>query len=185
MTNDKPTSETLQEALRKLNADLTNLAVGIEELRRQRLETARETYEFAVENYHGERGYQRIQDFADANGITFREAMLAIGNEIHPKAPKPSEPPRPVLTEARLETHMAETGLSYRDAMTELAGLGFEDVSDEEDSSAEPAAMTEAEEKEQFGVTHNEITAYAQQNKLPYREAMIELSARSATKEER
>jgi hypothetical protein len=109
--------------------------------------------------------------------------MIAFGDELHPKTPKPSGQVRRPLTEERLEAHVAQTGLSHRDALTELSQQGYVlDTLDEEAYS--PAEMSEEEEERaMLGVTNREIEAHAQQNKLSYRAAMIELSAR--TKEER
>lgn len=171
-------NQTPEEALREIHANISATEESIEKTRAQVEKTAQETYEFALENFHGDRGYQRIQDFADANGITFREAMIAIGNEICPKAPEPAREIRRELTEARLEAHVAETGLSYREAMVELAGQGYVLESGEEETPSGPVLMSEEEERAMFGITNREIEAYASSNSLSYRDAMIELSAR-------
>lgn len=102
MTN----KQTPQEALRKLRQELAATEEGIEAVREEATETAQKTYEFALDNFHGEQGYRRIQDFADANRISFREAMIAIGNELHPKAPNSIEVRRE-LTQTKIEAHAA------------------------------------------------------------------------------
>ncbi|MBA3474690.1 MAG: hypothetical protein H0T57_15965 [Rubrobacter sp.] len=179
-------NQTPEEALRKIHADLATTEESIEKTRQQIEETAQETYEFALDNFHGEQGHRRIQDFADANRISYREAMIAVGNEFHPKAPKPIEVRRE-LTEARIDALATEKDISQREAMVELSQQGYvlnvgESV-DEEDSPVEPVEMTAEEEREMFGASHEDIERHAKTLGLSYRDAMIELSAR--TKEAR
>ena len=136
MTNGKPNAQTPQEeGLREALADLTALEEGIEELRRQREETAQGVYEFALDNAHGEQGHRRIEDFAREHRISYREAMVALADDVFPKAPEPideatselvvmseeEEREQFGLTNREIEAYASSNRLSYREAMIALS----------------------------------------------------------------
>lgn len=176
-------NETPREAIRKIRADLAATEEGIAETKAEAEETSQAVYEFALDNLHSEQGHRRIQRFADANKISYRDAMRAISNELLPKAPEPIEVRRE-LTQARIDALAKEKDISQREAMIELSNQGYVehvpgDVVDEEDSPDEPAEMSAEEEREMFGASHAEITAHAAREGLSYRDAMIQLSKRT------
>jgi hypothetical protein len=125
----------LQAQIRQLGAGTAELAERVEKSREQTEQTAQEVYEFALDNFHGERGYRRIKDMADAAGVSFREAYIALANELHPKPPDQGEraslePAGMSAAEERqmlgyshkdVEAHASKKGLTYRQAMVELS----------------------------------------------------------------
>jgi TolA-binding protein len=138
-------NDTEKKALAELQAQIRNLGAGTAELserveksREQTEQTAQEVYEFALDNFHGERGYRRIKDMADAAGVSFREAYAALANEFRPKAPEVGESghgSNPTSTEMSaeeerrmlgythedIEAHAKTRGIPYRAAMIELS----------------------------------------------------------------
>jgi hypothetical protein len=128
----------LREMTRQLEVDTAALTERVEEDRERAEHMAWEVYELSVDEFHSERGYRRIKDMADAAGVSFREAYIALANELHPEAPWVGEAGyglSPKSTEMSkeeerrmlgyshedIEAHAREKGLSYRQAMVELS----------------------------------------------------------------
>jgi hypothetical protein len=143
MSNEPPirTEADLKRVLHELQEDT-------ERMRKQRADAEREgekayelaekVYELRLDEFHSERGYRRIKDMADAAGVSFREAYIALGNEFRPDAPEVGEAghgsnPKSAEMSAEEERRMlgyshedvearaSEKGLTYRQAMVELS----------------------------------------------------------------
>jgi hypothetical protein len=106
----------LQEEVENLTRQTRAVSEDLEETATYARKVADDVFESRVDSFHGEAGHSSIQSFAEAHGISYREALQVVGGEFYPERPSVS-PTRSTVTDEMIWNRAQTQGISYRDAL--------------------------------------------------------------------